>query len=174
MTSVPKFAASRNARLRGSTLLEVAVAAVIIGIVSMAGTSYYLYARTFEILAIQEQTAFNIAELEVESWQAEGYGASAGYTTTTPGWGYNSGWAVGEPRRVNYPLLVVREGMTYRVSATLLFNLQGSAPTFSQSLDFRQQDTSGGVTWQYRRIVTTVEWGALFGNSLSIETRISQ
>lgn len=174
MTRVPTAAASRNARIRGSTLLEVAIAAVIIGIVAMAGTSYYLYARMFEILAIQEQTAFNISELEVESWQAEGYGAFSAFTSTSLPFGYNSGWAVADPRRVAYPQLVTREGATYRVSATLISNRQGTPPTYSTPVDYRWVETSGGVSWEYRRLVILIEWGPSFGNSLSIETRISQ
>lgn len=174
MTRLPKVAGARNARVRGSTLLEVAVAAVVIGIVALAGTSYYLYARMFEILAIQEQTAFNIAELEIESWQAEGYGACAGFTTTNLPYGYNFSWAVGDPRRVNYPRLVAREGATYRVSVSLISNRQGTAPTYSTPIDYRWVETSGGVTWEYRRVAILVEWGSLFSDSLTIETRISQ
>lgn len=160
---------------RGSTLLEVAIATVVIAIVSLAGTSYYLYARMFEIHAQQDQAAFNIVELEIESWVSEGYGASGGFTTTSIPFGYNYTWGAADPRRVNYPRLETREGMTYRVTATLLWNLRGAAADgYSNNIDFRWQDTVAGVSWQYRRIQMLVEWGPGFGSNLTVETRISQ
>ncbi|KAA0217782.1 hypothetical protein EDM80_02820 [bacterium] len=175
MTRLHQVRAARRRRILGATLLEVAVAAVIIAIVAMAGTSYYLYARLFEIQAVQEQAGFNIVELEIESWQAEGYGALATFTTATIPFGYNSAWAVGDPRRVTYPRTEVREGMTYRVTATSLWNRRGGPlDGYTSNVDFRWLETAGGVSWEYRRIQFLVEWGPGFGKSVTIETRIAQ
>ena len=160
---------------RGSTLLEVAIAAVIIGIVALAGTSYYLYGRLYEIRAQQEQAAFNITELEIESWNAEGYGSCSGFVTPAVPYAYNFTWPVGDPRRVNYPRLEVREGMTYRISATSVFNIQGGPlDGYTSPVDYRWQDTAAGITWQYRRLRFLVEWGPGFGDQLFIETRVAQ
>lgn len=151
------------------------MAAVIIGIVALAGTSYYLYARLFEIQAQQEQAAFNIVELEIESWQAEGYGSVAGFTSTTVPFGYNWTWPVGDPRRITYPRLEVREGATYQVTANLISNRQGGAGDgYTASVDFRWREVLGALAWEYRRIQLTVRWGPLFANQLVVETRIAQ
>ena len=173
--SLKPLARSPRIARRGSTLLEVAIAMIVIAIVSLAGTSYYLYARMFEIHAQQDQVAFNIVELELESWQSEGYGSTGGFTTTSVPFGYNWTWAVADPRRVTYPRMEVREGMTYRVTADLLWNLRGGpGDGYTANVDFRWQDTVAGVSWQYRRIQMTVQWGPAFGSTLVVETRISQ
>ena len=172
--SVASVARSRHAK-RGSTLLEVAIATIVIAIVSLAGTSYYLYARLFEIQAQQEQAAFNVVELEIESWQAEGYGSVSGFTTTTVPYGYNWSWAVADPRRITYPRLEVREGTTYSITANLISNRQGGAGDgYTASTDYRWREVLGGLAWEYRRIQLTVQWGPAFGYSLVVETRIAQ
>ncbi len=173
-SSVAGHTSARRAR-RGSTLLEVAIATIVIAIVSLAGTSYYLYARLFEIQAQQEQAAFNVVELEIESWQAEGYGSTSGFTTTTIPYGYNWSWAVADPRRITYPRMEVREGTTYRVTATAISNRQGGAGDgYTAATDFRWREVLGGLAWEYRRIQLTVQWGPSFGYSLVVETRIAQ
>lgn len=166
----------RTARpMRGSTLLEVAIATIIIAIVSLAGTSYYLYARLFEIQAQQQQAAFNVVELEIESWQAEGYGSVSGFTTAAIPYAYNWTWAAADPRRVNYPRLETREGMTYQVTAQLLFNRQGGAGDgYTAATDYRWREVLGALAWEYRRIQLTVQWGPAFSDSLVVETRIAQ
>jgi hypothetical protein len=76
---------------------------------------------------------------------------------------------------VTYPRLDVREGATYRITADLLFNRQGGAGDgYTAAIDYRWRDTVGGVSWEYRRIQLTVQWGPAFANSLVVETRISQ
>ncbi len=173
-TSVAGSAGVRRAQ-RGSTLLEVAIATIVIAIVSLAGTSYYLYARLFEIQAQQEQAAFNVVELEIESWQAEGYGSVSGFTTTTVPYGYNWSWAVADPRRIAYPRLEVREGTTYQITATSIANRQGGAGDgYTAATDFRWREVLGGLAWEYRRIQLTVQWGPAFSYSLVVETRIAQ
>lgn len=164
----PAFPVRSNIAIRGSTLVEVLIAALLVVIIAMAGLGYYTFGRLAEFRAMQEQTAYNLAEIEIEAWQAAGYGSLSEFPSTDVPWGYNSGVTppAGDPSR--YPKVVTRQGIDYTVDAYQIANASNAAPV----QDFRWEESDGGITWLYRRLVIQVSWGE--GQMLEIETRISQ
>lgn len=162
-----RSAGANRRSVRGSTLLEVLIAAMMVVMISFGGLAYYSYSRLSEIRMMQEQSAFNLAEIEIERWQAEGYTALTEFTSTDVPWGYNSAVTPpsGDPSR--YPKSIDYAGATFTVTAFQIANTNSTGPK-----NFRWEETIGGVTWAYRRLVIQVDWGN--GQQLQIETRMSQ
>ena len=149
---------------QGSSLIEVAIATVIIAIVAISAGSFYSLGRISEIREFQRENAMYVVERDIEAFHAEGYGALANYSTPALPYGYNADALPAD--RVPFPRTVTFDGAGYVVTAQLVFN-QSTAGS-----DYRWQDAGGGLTWNYRRIVVQATWGS--GSLFALETRIAQ
>lgn len=166
---------TRRSRKRGATLVEVAVAAFIITVVSLAGFAYYASARIGEINEWHEQNALFLAERETEAWQNNGYTGLAGYTSAhvAPAflpYGYRFGSPDADWDQANRRKVVTLDGFTYHVRAQNIWSNNGTD-------DYYVQDTWSGVTYRYRRVSVRIEWGFISGTpseDLIIETRMAR
>ncbi|MCC6572654.1 MAG: type II secretion system protein [Planctomycetes bacterium] len=157
-------AAGLRNRRRGFSLLEVGVATFIMVIVALAGASYYYYARWAQFRNMQEQAAMNLAEIEIEKFRQAGYSGMSGYTTPSS---LPHGYSFSTVSQTYYYYPVV-DGITYRVSASLLYN------TSTSGSDYRWETTTSGVTTKYRRVLVKVDYGAGYGTSTTLEGRIGE
>ncbi len=148
----------------GMTLLEVAVASIVMVIIALGGASYYYFVRWGQIRKSQEQMARNLAEVELERWRETGYTALQGYTTPAV---IPYGYVFGTNTQA-YPKDVTVDGLTYRITASMLYN------TSTSGSNYRWEDTTGGVTYRYRRLVITVGYGSSYTTTTSMEGRIGE
>lgn len=151
----------RSARRRGFTLVEVGVAIFIVTVVALAGFAYYGTARVTEINEWHEQNALFNCEREVEAWQEEGYPALAGFGPgeVSPNYlpyGYRFGAADASWNQAGRYKQVTLDGFTYRMRAQNNF-------TASATNDYYVQDTWSGITYYYRELVITAQWGTFTG-----------
>lgn len=170
---------TRHSR-RGFTIVEVAIAIIIVTVVSLAGVGYYAAARVGEIQEWHEGNALFVAEREIESWQANGYPALSGFDKSVVGdgnwlpYGYrfqlpDPGWnTTGAYKDITL------EGFTYRVRARSVVN-EGNP----DGTDYWWVDPTDPIGAQFRRIQVYVTWGGNLnatsgGNVLIQETRMSR
>lgn len=152
---------------RGMTLMEVAVAAFLMALLSVSGASYFYYSRLAQIRGMQENVATNLAEIHLERFREQGYGALAGFTTPTSlPYGYNYDWTASQ--RTDFPYIQTVDGIRYRITAGLLYN------TSTSGANYRWEVTVGGVTYRYRRVLVQVQWGDNFGTSVVHEASIGE
>ncbi len=176
---------------RGFTLIEVAVATIVVVITTIVGAAFYAESRIQEIKEWHEQNGLFLAEREVESWQGAGYNALAGWASTdvTSATSPSSnvflpyGYAFAFPdANWNQALRfkpVALDGFNYRIRAQQLYT--HSSPSTNPD-DFYVQDTwnngAGNVVSRYRIVRVVVQWGTFsgFGSSdrLVQETRVAR
>jgi prepilin-type N-terminal cleavage/methylation domain-containing protein len=154
----------RSASRRGFTLVEVGVAIFIVTVVALAGFAYYGTARVTEINEWHEQNALFNCEREVESWQENGYTALAGFGATDCGtanylpYGYRFGVPDAAWNQAGRYKQVVLNGFTYRVRAQNIY-------TNNTVNDYFVQATWSGITYYYREILVTTQWGDFVGTT---------
>jgi prepilin-type N-terminal cleavage/methylation domain-containing protein len=166
---------NRKAR-SGFTLIEVAIAAIIIVIVTMAAGAYYAESRIQEIRGWQEQNALYLAEREIDLWQAQGYTALTGFNAgqVSPNflpYGYRFGQADPAWNQTGGFKQVTLDGVPYRVRAMMLQNASSS------TTDYYVQGVIDGIPFRYRPIVVYVQWGNFqTGNVRQViqETRLAR
>lgn len=155
----------RSASRRGFTLVEVGVAIFIVTVVALAGFAYYGTARVTEINEWHEQNALFNCEREVESWQESGYAGLSGFTggDSGPGnflpYGYRFGTIDPAWDSTGRFKPVVLDGFTYRVRAQNIY----TASTGGN--DYYVETVWSGVTYRYRELVITTQWGGFSGTT---------
>lgn len=170
---------------RGFTLMEAAVATIIVVIVSLAGGAYYSSARVGEINEWHEQNALYLSEREVEAWAAAGYNGCNGFVQADVHPNYLPyGYSFASPdaswNTTGRFKDVTLDGFTYRIRAKLLHNT--FLPTAGPGTDYFTLDSfnngTGIVEYRYRQIVIEVQWGdrstATSGKRIVQETRIAR
>lgn len=174
-----------RAAKRGFTLVEAAVATIVVVVISLAGAAYYANARIGEINEWHEQNALYLAEREVEAWAAAGYNGLNGFEQqhVHPNflpYGYNFASPDGAWNQTGRYKDVTLNDFPYRIRARLFHN--SFLPTSGTATDFFTEQSwnngTGTVNYRYRQIAVYVQWGNRStpesGQRLVQETRIAR
>lgn len=175
----------RRPAKRGFTLVEAAIATIVVVIISLAGAAYYASARVGEINEWHEQNALYLAEREVEAWAAAGYNGLNGFELADvhPNYlPYGYSFANPDPAWNDAGRYkdVTLNGFQYRIRARLLHNsfLPTSGPGTDYFTELAWNNGTGQVNYRYRQIVVEVQWGnrssATSGKRLVQETRVAR